>query len=53
MSTEVTNNTVLVVDDQPDIRELLRYSLQMKGYEVAEAAMVGKPLSLRRDFDRD
>ena len=38
MSTEVANNTVLVVDDQPDIRELLRYSLQMKGYEVAEAA---------------
>jgi len=37
MSTEVGNNTVLVVDDQPDIRELLRYSLQMKGFEVAEA----------------
>ncbi len=38
MSTEVGNNTVLVVDDQPDIRELLRHSLQMKGYKVAEAA---------------
>src|SRR5260370_16680390 len=37
MATEVGNNTVLIVDDQPDIRELLRYSLQMKGFKVAEA----------------
>jgi two-component system, cell cycle response regulator DivK len=34
---KVENNTVLIVDDHPDMRELLRYSLQLKGFTVAEA----------------
>ena len=37
MAGKVSNNTVLIVDDQPDIRELLRYSLQSRGLNVAEA----------------
>ena len=37
MAGKGSNNTVLIVDDQPDIRELLRYSLQSRGLNVAEA----------------
>jgi CheY-like chemotaxis protein len=37
MAGKISNNTVLIVDDQPDIRELLRYSLQSRGLNVAEA----------------
>jgi len=37
MAGKMSNNTVLIVDDQPDIRELLRYSLQSRGLNVAEA----------------
>jgi CheY-like chemotaxis protein len=37
MAGKTSNNTVLIVDDQPDIRELLRYSLQSRGLNVAEA----------------
>jgi len=37
MAGKVSNKTVLIVDDQPDIRELLRYSLQSRGLNVAEA----------------
>ena len=32
------NWTVLVVDDEPDIRYLLRITLEYAGYEVVEAA---------------
>ena len=31
------NGTVLVVDDEPDIRLLVRLVLEMEGYEVMEA----------------
>ena len=30
--------TVLVVDDEPDIRELVRYNLEQEGFAVVEAA---------------
>ena len=32
------NGTVLVVDDEPDVRYLLRITLEYAGYEVVEAA---------------
>lgn len=35
---EVKEKVVLVVDDEPDIRELVRYNLEMRGYRVEEAA---------------
>ncbi len=39
MSNEVADKAlVLVVDDEPQIRRLLRASLEMSGYGVVEAA---------------
>lgn len=40
MNTEVeaTSGTILVSDDEPEIRQLLRILLQNKGYQVLEAA---------------
>lgn len=35
---EIKERTVLVVDDESDIRELVRYNLEMRGYRVEEAA---------------
>ncbi|MDQ3817618.1 MAG: response regulator [Acidobacteriota bacterium] len=37
MTSNAGGQTILVVDDQPDIRELLRLQLQMKGCQVVEA----------------
>ena len=37
-TTEHKNGTILVVDDEPEIRQLLRILLKNKGYEVLEAA---------------
>lgn len=34
---ETGTRTVLVVDDNDDIRELIRFTLEMKGYQVVEA----------------
>jgi DNA-binding response OmpR family regulator len=33
----VTAGRVLVIDDEPDIRELLAYELELAGYETATA----------------
>lgn len=35
---EATHGTILIVDDEPEIRQLLRILLQNKGYQVLEAA---------------
>lgn len=37
MGGSATNGRVLVVDDEPDIRKVVRLSLQKAGYEVIEA----------------
>ena len=37
MGGTTTNGRVLVVDDEPDIRRVVRLSLQKAGYEVIEA----------------
>lgn len=34
---ETTAKKILVVDDEPDIRELIRYNLEIRGYQVEEA----------------
>lgn len=41
---------VLVVDDEPDIRELVRYNLEMRGYRVEEAADGAKAVELTRQL---
>lgn len=41
---------VLVVDDEPDIRELVRYNLEMRGYRVEEAADGTKAVELTRQL---
>ena len=35
--TETTKKKILVVEDEPDIRELVRYNLEQAGYRVVEA----------------
>lgn len=37
MTSNAGGRTILIVDDQPDIRELLCLQLQMKGCQVVEA----------------
>jgi CheY-like chemotaxis protein len=34
---ETGNNTILIVDDEPDIRDVLAISLQDMGYRTVEA----------------
>jgi len=46
MTSEVVGRTVLVVDDHADIRELIRFHLQMKGCQVVEAADGGEAVEL-------
>ncbi|MFB9865166.1 response regulator transcription factor [Rufibacter immobilis] len=44
---------ILVVDDDPDIVELLQYNLEKEGYEVAHAENGQKALDSARKFDPD
>ena len=37
MTTERPDETILVVDDEPSIRRLVRSMLERQGYEVLEA----------------
>ncbi len=42
-------NRILVVDDEPDLRELVRFNLDQAGYRVEEAGIGREALqSLRR-----
>src|SRR6476646_7670572 len=41
---------VLVVDDEPDIVELLQYNLSKEGYEVKTATDGKKAIEIARDF---
>jgi CheY-like chemotaxis protein len=40
---EVTRRRVLVIDDEPDVRQILREYLEMLGHEVLEGATAGRP----------
>lgn len=48
MSTELTNKTVLVVDDEEDTRELLRTTLEMRGANVVTAPSAEAALAAYR-----
>lgn len=43
-------NKILVVDDEPDILEMLRYNLEKEGYEVETASSGLKAIEVARDF---
>lgn len=49
MSTKVVNR-VLVVDDEPDILELLQYNLQKEGYEVQTAENGKRAIEVAKSF---
>ena len=34
----MANETILIVEDEADIRELIRYNMEREGYKVAECA---------------
>ncbi len=34
----MANETLLIVEDDADIRELLRYNLEREGYKIVECA---------------
>ncbi|MFA0960997.1 response regulator transcription factor [Roseivirga sp. BDSF3-8] len=44
---------VLVIDDEPDIIELLKYNLKKEGYEVKTATDGKKGVEIARDFEPD
>jgi two-component system alkaline phosphatase synthesis response regulator PhoP len=50
---ERTNHRVLIVDDEPDIVELLKYNLEKEGYEVKTASDGEKGVSAAREFCPD
>ena len=44
-------NNILIIEDDPDIREVIRLLLENDGYTVAEAANgIGKILSQNRTY---
>lgn len=47
---EMKEKTILVVDDEADIRELLRYNLEMRGYQICEAADGEEALQKAREL---
>lgn len=44
------NNKVLIVDDEPDILELLQYNLEKEGYEVRTAPSGVKAIEVAKEF---
>ena len=44
---------ILVVDDEPDLRDMLRFALETEGFEVLEAADIQKAYWLITDQDPD
>lgn len=50
---EKAQATILVVDDEPDVRTLCRVNLEFKGYRVLEAAGGEEALGLLRDNRAD
>src|SRR6478752_3912390 len=44
------NNKVLIVDDEPDILELLQYNLEKEGYEVRTASSGIKGVEVAKEF---
>ncbi|MDQ3981290.1 MAG: response regulator [Actinomycetota bacterium] len=44
------NETILVVDDEPDLRLLVRMTLEGNGYEVAEASTAVEALEVTKEL---
>ncbi|MFN8353135.1 MAG: response regulator transcription factor [Spirosomataceae bacterium] len=53
MSNPTSSYKVLVVDDDPDISELLQYNLEKEGFEVRAASDGRRALEIVRDFTPD
>lgn len=49
----MTMKKILVVDDEPDLRDMLRFALETEGFEVLEAADTQKAYWLITDQDPD
>lgn len=52
-SLEVAKATILIIEDEPDIRELARYNLQREGYDVLEAATGEEGITRARNESPD
>ena len=50
--TGTVSRTILVVDDQDVVRDVIRLSLESAGYRVLEAASPTDAIALARDADR-
>ncbi|MDR0538487.1 MAG: response regulator transcription factor [Tannerellaceae bacterium] len=46
METQASNTHILIVDDEPDIREILQFNLENEGYHTDMAASAEEALSL-------
>ena len=44
---------ILIVDDEPDILDILEYNLEKEGYEVAQAKNGNKAIAKANDFNPD
>jgi two-component system phosphate regulon response regulator PhoB len=44
----MANETILIVEDEADIRELIRYNMEREGYRVAECAPPNRDGYIRR-----
>lgn len=53
MTQNVPNNKILLVDDDPDIIELLQYNLEKEGYAVASAPDGRKAIEIAKTFIPD
>lgn len=53
MQTASINYKILIVDDEPDIIELLHYNLTREGYEVAQAENGKKAIEIAQAFKPD
>ena len=49
----MTMKKILVVDDEPDLRDMLRFALETEGFEILEAADTQKAYWLITDQDPD
>lgn len=48
--SQVKKNKVLIVDDEPDILEMLKYNLEKEGYEVKTASDGKKAVTVAKTF---
>ena len=49
----MTSRTVLIVDDEENLTEAIRYNLEQEGFQVSTAADGERGLAMAREFDPD